>query len=106
MLRLVIRFFGLLLLAGGFVALIIDGTRSLAGGGLILTTLDRGASDLFPSVYRAAEQAIESNVAAFLWDPVLTTLLLFPASLALCALGAGMIIVSHKPHSRLGYWSR
>ena len=39
MLRLLIRFMGLALLAGGFVALVVDGTRSLAGGSLYVTTL-------------------------------------------------------------------
>jgi hypothetical protein len=104
MLRLLIRFSGLLLLAAGFVALIVDGTRSLAGGGLMPMTLGDGLRDLVPGAYRAAENGA-SQVAAFLWDPVATTLLLIPASVALCALGAAMIVVSHKPQSRLGYWS-
>jgi hypothetical protein len=106
MLRLLIRFFGLLLLAAGFVALIVDGTRSLAGGGVMFMTLDKGMRDLFPSAYHAAETAASGSVVGVLWDPFLTTALLFPASAALCAAGAAMIVVSHKPQAGLGYWSR
>jgi len=106
MLRLIIRFLGLLLLAGGFVALIVDGTRSLAGGRLMVTTLRKGATDLFPAAYKALQGSVEHNVSAFLWDPVIVTLLLVPISIAFGALGAAMILVSHKRHDHIGYSTR
>jgi hypothetical protein len=103
MLRILIRFLGLLLLAGGFIALIVDGTRSLAAGRLLVTTLNKGASDLFPAAYRALQAAIESNLAPFIWDPFIVTLLLAPISLAFGGLGALLIVLSHKQHEAFGY---
>ena len=39
MLRLLTRFLAQLLLAGGFIALVVDGTRSIAGGRLAVTSV-------------------------------------------------------------------
>jgi len=105
MLRLLTRFTGLLLLAVGFMALIVDGTRSIAGGGLMVTTLRRGASETFPSLYHGLQTSLEAK-AAFLWDPVLTTLTLLPVSVALGGLGAAMIVLSHKREATNRYWRR
>jgi hypothetical protein len=106
MLRFLIRVLGLLLLAGGFVALIVDGTRSLAGGRLLVTTLRKGAAELFPLAYQALQSAVEQHLSAFLWDPVIATLLLTPISLAFGGVGALLIVLSHKQHEAIGYSSR
>lgn len=105
MLRLLTRFLGLLLLAVGFMALIVDGTRSIAGGGLIVTTLRRGASETFPGFYQSLQASVEAK-SAFLWDPVLTTLALLPVSVALGGLGALLIVFSHKQEATNRYWRR
>jgi hypothetical protein len=105
MLRLLTRFLGLLLLAVGFMALIVDGTRSIAGGGLMVTTLRRGVFESLPSLYQGLQAAIEAK-SAFLWDPVLTTLMLLPVSVALGGLGALLIVFSHKRESSNRYWRR
>ncbi len=105
MLRLLTRFLGLLLLAIGFMALIVDGTRSIAGGGLAVTTLRKGAAETFPAFYRAMQTNLEAK-SAFLWDPGLTTLMLLPVSVALGGLGALMIILSHKREATNRYWRR
>ena len=106
MLRFLIRFLGLLLLAGGFIALIVDGTRSLAGNRLLVTTLHKGVSDLFPAAFHAIQAAIEQKAPAFLWDPVMTTLLLTPISVAFGGLGALLIVLSHKHEAPLFYSGR
>jgi hypothetical protein len=104
MLRLLTRFLGLLLLAGGFIALIVDGTRSIAGGQLMVTTLRKGAADAFPALYGAVQAGVAAK-SAFLWDPVLSTLLLLPASIAFGGLGALFIVLSHKQEAPR-YWRR
>lgn len=95
MLRMLIRFLGLILLAGGFAALIVDGTRSLAGGELRVTPLSKSAHDLFPLKMQALQLTIEQHVP-HLWDPVIATLLLAPLSLTLTGLGALFIALSQK----------
>jgi hypothetical protein len=102
MLRLLTRFIGLLLLAGGFIALIVDGTRSLAGGELLVTTLRRGLSEAAPALYKSivAEMAAKSVL-----DLTMTPLMTLPISLTLGALGALLIVFSHKREADR-YWRR
>jgi hypothetical protein len=103
MLRILIRFLGLLLLAGGFIALIVDGTRSLAGGRLLVTTLDNAATDLFPAALKGLQTAVEQGLAPFVWDPLLATLMMAPVSVAFGWLGALFIVLSHKHQAHLGF---
>lgn len=105
MLRLLTRFLGLLLLAGGFIALIVDGTRSIAGGQLLVTTLRRGLSESLPGLYQSMSTGIAQK-SAFLWDPVTTSLLLLPVSVTLGSLGALCIIFSHRQEEAGRYWRR
>jgi hypothetical protein len=99
MLRLLIRFAGLLLLAGGFAALIVDGTRSLAGGDLRVVPLGAAAVELFPAQMRAWQAAADGQ----LWRPVLSALLLAPLSLTLTGLGALLIAASRKRRRPIDY---
>ena len=105
MLRLLTRLIGLLLLAGGFIALIVDGTRSIAAGRLMVTSLSKGTAALFPGLYQALQANIE-NLSAFLWDPVMTTLMLAPVSVAFGGVGALLILLSHRRTAPLYYARR
>jgi hypothetical protein len=103
MLRLLIRFTGLALLAGGFVALVVDGTRSLAGGSFYVTTLGSVLQALGPAAFQALRSAVLSRLPTFVWDPLLVFLLMTPVGVALCGLGAAFIVLSHKHHALVGY---
>ncbi len=105
MLRLLTRFLGLLLLAGGFIALIVDGTRSIAGGELLVTTLRKGLSETMPALYRSLEADIAEK-SAFLWNTVMSTAMLLPVSVTLGGLGALLIVFSHKQEAANRYWRR
>ncbi len=102
MLRLLTRFLGLLLLAGGFIALIVDGTRSIAGGELIVTTLRRGLSEATPALYNSLVSEMAAKSAL---DMTMSPLMTLPISLSLGALGALLIVFSHKRESDR-YWRR
>jgi hypothetical protein len=99
MLRLLIRFAGLLLLAGGFAALIVDGTRSLAGDELRVIPLGAAAAELFPAQMRVWQAAMDGQ----LWRPAVAALLLAPLSLTLTGLGALLIISSRKRRRPIDY---
>lgn len=105
MLRLLTRFLGLLLLAGGFIALIVDGTRSIAGGQLLVTTLRRGLSETLPDLYRSVQGGVEAK-SNFILDAAMSTLMVAPVSLTLGGLGALLIVFSHKRESANRYWRR
>ena len=75
MLRFLLRALALLALAAGFAAIIIDGTRSIAGAELSLTPV----SDLIKPRLPGLEIAIGRNIHPLLWDPVAVSLLRLPA---------------------------
>ena len=87
MIRFLLRFTGFWLLAAGFVALIVDGTRSIAAGEIMLTPLGSTAIWLFPAKFPILQPAVERHLHPWLWDPLLVSLLLTPTFLALGGLG-------------------
>jgi len=103
MLRLLIRFVGLLLLAGSFTSFVVDGSRSLAGGGLQLTSIAAALQGTAPGAYRALEALVRARLPGFVWDPLLAVLMLAPLGLALGLLGALCVFVSHKHEAGIGY---
>jgi hypothetical protein len=103
MLRLLTRFLAQLLLAGGFIALIVDGTRSIAGGQLAVTSLSAGLSELFPALYNGLRASVSAR-AQWLWDPVMTGVMTIPVSLSLAGLGALFILISTKREANRRYW--
>ncbi len=103
MLRLLTRFLAQLLLAGGFIALIVDGTRSIAGGRLAVTSMSTGLSELFPALYAGLRASVSAR-SQWLWDPVMTGVMAIPVSLSLAGLGALFILISAKREANRRYW--
>lgn len=103
MLRLLTRFLAHLLLAAAFIALIVDGTRSIAGGQLAVTSLQTGLSELFPDFYAGLRASVSAR-ARWLWDPVMTGLLTLPVSLSLAGLAAAMILGGARRESSRRSW--
>ena len=101
MFRFLLRLVGLLSLAGAFAALVIDGTRSLAGGRVMLTPL----SDLFAQRIGLIERGA-SSLHPVLWDPVATTLLRLPLWLSLGLLGVLLLQLARPPVPMIGYSDR
>jgi hypothetical protein len=103
MLRFLARVLGLLLVAAGFVGLVIDGTRSIANGAVSFTPLGELAFSLFPQSFPLIEPAVTRHVHPWLWDPVLLNLFLLPASVVGFALGAALLWLGQKPPEPVGY---
>jgi hypothetical protein len=105
MLRILARLIGLLLLAGGFISLVVDGTRSIAGGRLAVTSLHRGLSEFEPALFESLRVSVAQK-SEWLWDPVTTNLLTLPVSLAFLGLGALLILISARREAQRRYWRR
>ena len=105
MLRLLLRFVGLLLLAGAFAALIVDATRSVAAGAPAIYPLGRTLSSLFPGDFLKAQAAIEAH-APLVWDPVLVSILLLPAWAVLGLGGIVILALARPPAPKIGYSRR
>ncbi|GGE49821.1 hypothetical protein GCM10007276_28690 [Agaricicola taiwanensis] len=95
--RFLLRLIGTCLIAGGFVALVIDGTRSIADGRLFLTSFGSVLKGIDPSLEETLREAIQTHVAFWLWDPVMVWVLSQPASAVLAVLGALLIVMGRKP---------
>ena len=102
MFRFLLRVLGFLILAAGFVGLVIDGTRSIANSQVILTPMGELAFSLFPRSFPLLEPAV-TRLSPVLWDPVVRTLLLLPASVAGFALGALLLWLGRRRPEPIGY---
>ncbi|HEX2552500.1 MAG TPA: hypothetical protein VHL98_02280 [Microvirga sp.] len=102
MVRFLLRVLGLLLLAAGFVGLVVDATRSIANEAVTLTPLREFAETLFPRSFPTLQPAA-AGIHPALWDPVLVNLLLVPAGVAGVVLGALLLWLGQKPAEPIGY---
>lgn len=105
MLRLAFRSVGFILLALGFAALIVDGTRSIAAGTLAIVPLGRSADMLFPGAIAKLKGLVLAH-APGLWDPVVVRVLEAPVWLVVGLLGAVLILLTRRPRPKIGYARR
>ncbi len=106
MFRFLARSLGFLLIAAGFVGLVIDGTRSIANGALTFTALGEVGYRLFGERYLLLQPAIERHAHPFLWDPIVLNLTLAPAALFAFILGAILLWLGRRPEEPIGYRAR
>jgi hypothetical protein len=94
---LILRLLGVWLMLLAVVALVYDGTRMLAdNGALVFTSLGEHWFTIHRESLNAAQAGIERHVAPFLWDPVMTTILLLPAWLVVGGLGALLYLLGYR----------
>lgn len=90
-----IRLIGLWVTAGGIVALVIDGTRSIALQRLSVTPLYEAWRSLSPASYAAARRWVETQSHPMVWTGAEWALGL-PSFIVLFALGALFILIGTK----------
>ena len=103
MFRFLFRALGLLLLAGAFIALVLDGTRSIAGNAIVVTPLGKTWTDLHSTSLQLLEAGLTRHVAEWLWDPVLLNILTSPTWLVLGILGVVLLLLGRKRKPLIGY---
>ncbi|MGH6835803.1 MAG: hypothetical protein ACREC9_09710 [Methylocella sp.] len=106
MVRLILRFLGLCLLAAAFVTLLRDVARSVADARIYVTPLGETLMALAPGKLALVQTFVERRVHPFLWDPVLVDLMRLPAWLAVGVIGLLAIRLGRKPAPRFGFSSR
>lgn len=105
MFRFLCRFLGFLLLAGGFVALVYDGARSVANNGLRITPLSELLFTLFKDRASALQGSVEA-VAPWLWNLLVLPLTLAPASLLGLGFGAALLWFGQPAREPIGFLTR
>ena len=73
----------MILLALAVVLAVLDITRSITASVIVMTPLMESWSAISPATLEAAQQAVEGWGVAFLWDPVLISILKLPSWLVL-----------------------
>ena len=96
MLRVLLRFAGLMLLAAGFAALVVDGARSIASNAVVLTSVGETIAQLAPAKYPLLQATIEKRFGPVAWDPVMVMLLALPNWLAAGGLGALLFLATRR----------
>jgi hypothetical protein len=104
MLRFLARALGLILIAAGFVGIVIDGTRSIANGAVMFTPLAEAALRVFGERYLSFQPAVE-RLHPLLWDPVILSLMRLPGSVIAFLLGVVLLWLGQKPPEPIGFAS-
>jgi len=102
-LKFLVRTIGLLLVAAGFIGLVIDGTRSIVNNAVSFAPLGGVVNILFPGGVSGLEARLAQPSYAWLWDPVFTHLLEIPASVAGFLVGAVLLWLGQKSLEPIGY---
>jgi len=103
MIRFLFRFIGLWLLAGAFVALVIDGTRSVSASRLLFSPL----GDAWALVAPANLASVHKALAGGVYEAFFKLLLATPFFAVLAALGLLFLLIGRRrPENRIGYSSR
>ena len=104
MIRFVLRFFGLLLLALGFIFLVHDGTKSIADQTLYLSSVGSVWSNIHQNSLAALQPTVERLAGPWAWQSVIQPYLLDqPVSLVFAILGAFLILLGRKKKPLIGY---
>jgi hypothetical protein len=94
------RFTGLWLVAGALVALVVDGTKTIASSSLTVTSLGATWAAINPALLMRTQEfvqrSVETYVGHWLWDPVIQWILMLPTWVVLGAVGAWLIYVGRR----------
>jgi hypothetical protein len=103
MIRFLFRFIGFLILAGGFIALVIDGTKSIAGNAIYVTKLSVFWNNLHSTSLPAFQDYVLRTAGEWAWNPIITTVLEQPAWLVFGIVGAVLMLIGRKKKPLIGY---
>jgi len=103
MIRFLFRFVGFVILAGAFITLVYDGTKSIAGRQLVFTPLGQVWNNIHSTSLQLLQPAIERHISPYLWDPVVLNILTAPAWLVLGIVGAILMLIGRKKKPLIGY---
>ena len=103
MIRFLLRFIGLVCLAAGFILLIYDGTKSIAGNRLFLTSVRTLWELVNAGSLARLEPVIQSYAGGYLWDPLMVAILAAPSWGLLGVLGILFLLLGRKKKPLIGY---
>ena len=103
MIRFLLRFIGLLLLALAFIFVVYDGMKSIADGGISLTKMVQIWTDVHAGSLQLFQAAIERYASPEVWQLGVARVLDQPASAVFCVVGMILIVLGRKKKPLIGY---
>ncbi len=103
MIRFVLRFVGLLLLALAFIFVVYDGMKSIADRDVYLTRIGQFWIDIHGASAKAFEDAIGSMLGSGVWQVAIQPVLDQPASAFFAVLAVVLILLGRKKRPLIGY---
>lgn len=103
--RALLRFFALVSLAGGFAAVVVDGTRSIAANSLVFMHLSDTLAWLTPQRYEVLEPSAD-KAHPLLLSPLLVHLFDVPTWVVFSILGLLLVYLGRPRAPRIGFSSR
>jgi hypothetical protein len=103
MIRFFLRFIGLICLAAGFILLIYDGTKSIAGNRLFLTSVRTLWELVNAGSLAKLEPVIRTYAGGYLWDPLMVAILAAPSWGLLGFFGILFLVLGRKKKPLIGY---
>ena len=101
--KFIARSLGLLLIAAGFVGLVIDGTRSIVNNAVSFAPVGKVAGVIFPGGMVGFEGNAAQRSYSWLWEPIAAYGLQLPASVTGFIIGAFLLWLGQKPLEPIGY---
>lgn len=96
MFRFIFRALGLWLVAGAFVAAVVDGMKSIAASAPVITSAAAAWSELAPSSLGALRGVVEGRIGADAWSALSATLLALPTWALLAAIGFALMAAGRR----------
>jgi hypothetical protein len=100
MIAFISRFAGLWLIAGALVALVVDGTKTIAGSALVVTPLKQTWTVLGPASLEGLQafiqDKVETHVGHWIWDPAIQWILALPTWAVLGVIGGWLAYMGRK----------
>ena len=107
MIRFLFRFLGLLCLAGAFILVVYDGTKSIAANHLYFTSVQAlwqlVSADSLQNFEASVKPLVIPYAGGMAWDPVILGLLAAPAWSLLGVLGIICLLLGRKKKPLIGY---
>src|SRR2546421_9084798 len=103
MIRFLFRFVGLWILAAGFVALVRDGTKSIAGNAVFITKLGEDWNNIQSTSLDSLKAMTEHYAGPAMWELYSVYILGAPTWLVLGILGSILILIGRKKKRLIGY---
>jgi hypothetical protein len=103
MIRFLFRFIGLISLAAAFILLIYDGTKSIAGNRLFLTSMRTLWELINAASLQKLKPMIDPYAGGFFWDPVMVSILAAPSWSLLGGFGILLLLLGRRKKPLIGY---